>query len=128
MTVDDLIKLVRDGLVAAGKTRVPVVPPGTPITVVPAVVIAPADDELVDGNRTLRYGFDVTCLVPRGGQTSQYPALVEIAAIVVQSLIPSEVRFDGPLVFATTGGGETGEPAALARVVPVSFAADVTLC
>jgi hypothetical protein len=128
MTVDDLIKLIHDGLVLAGKTKVPVVPPGTPIAVMPCVVIAPSDDTLESGNKTLRYGFDITCTVPRNAQVSQYQLLTELEAIVVQSLIPSQVRFDGPLRFASTGGEATGEPPALARVIPVSFSSDVDLC
>lgn len=128
MNVNDLIKLVRDGLVAAGKTKIPVVPPGTGITIVPVIVIAPSDDVLENSNKTLRFGFDVTILTQRNKQTSQYELLTELEAIVVAALIPSTVRFDGPFVFANTGGEGTGEPAALARVIPVSFAADVHLC
>jgi len=128
MTVDDLIKLIHDGLVAAGKTKVPVVPPGTPISVMPCVVIAPSDDTLVDGNKTLKYGFNIPPTVPRNAQVSQYNLLVEIEAIVLQSLIHSSVRFDGPLRFASTGGEATGEPPALARVIPVSFTSNVDLC
>jgi len=128
MNVDELQKLIKDGLVASGKTRVPVVPPGTPISVMPCVVLAPSDDTLESGNKTLKYGFDITCCVPRGGQVSQYGLLVEIEAIVLQSLIPSNVRFDGPLRFAATGGEATGEPPALARIIPISFSSDVDLC
>lgn len=128
MDVDGLLKLVKEGLIEAGKTKVPVVPPGTAISVLPAVVLAPSTDELGEGNRTLRYGFSVTLLVPRNSQVSQYPLLVELEAIVIRSLIPSNVRFDGPFVFASTGGADTGEPPALSRVIPVSFTADVDLC
>jgi hypothetical protein len=128
VNIADLTKLIHDGLVAAGRSTVPVVPPGTPVTVLPAVVLAPGDDELGDGNRSLRYGFDVTVIVHRSGQVAQYEQLVELEAIVVQSLIPSNVRFDGPFVFATTGGDTTGEPPALSRIIPVSFAANVDLC
>lgn len=128
MNIDDLEFLIRSGLDDAGKTKVPVVPPGTPITVLPAVVLAPGDDELGPGNGSIRYGFDITCVVPRSAQVSQYELLVELEAIVVRSLIPSTVRFDGPLSFASTGGADTGEPPALARVIPVTFTADVDLC
>ena len=128
MNVADLRKLITDGLTVAGKYKIPVVLPGTPISVLPCVVLAPSDDVLGDGNRSLRYGFDVTCVVPRNNQVSQYELLVELEAIVLQSLIPSTVRFDGPLIFASTGGADTGEPAALARTIPVSFTSDATLC
>ena len=128
MNVADLQKLISDGLVVAGKYKIPVVLPGTPISVLPCVVLAPSDDVLGDGNRSLRYGFDVTCVVPRNNQVSQYELLVELEAIVLQSLIPSQVRFDGPLIFASTGGADTGEPPALSRVIPVSFTASVLLC
>lgn len=128
VNVDDLIKLVGDGLIAAGKSGVPVVEPGTPISVLPCVACAPSDDELGDGNRTLRYGFDVTIAVPRGKQTSQYGVLVELEGIVIRSLIPSGVRFVGPITFAATGGGTTGEPPTMVRVVPITFTADVDLC
>lgn len=128
MDIDELAFLIRAGLDDAGKTKIPVVPPGTPISVLPAVVLAPSDDELGAGNRTLRYGFDVTCVVPRSAQVSQYELLVELEAIVLASLIPSQVRFEGPLLFASTGGEGTGEPPALSRVIPVTFASDVDLC
>jgi hypothetical protein len=128
MDVEQLEQLITAGLVDAGKTKIPVVPPGTPISVLPCVVLAPSDDELGDGNRSLRYGFDVTCVVPRNSQVSQYQLLVELEAIVIRSLIPSTVRFDGPFLFASTGGEGTGEPPALSRVIPVSFASDTDLC
>lgn len=128
MNVADLRKLIADGLVEAGKYKIPVVLPGTPISVLPCVVLAPSDDVLGDGNRTLRYGFDVTCVVPRNNQVGQYELLVELEAIVLQSLIPSQVRFDGPLIFASTGGADTGEPPALARTIPISFTSDADLC
>lgn len=128
MTVDDLAKLIRDGLTAAGKSSVGVVAPGTPISKLPCVALAPAADELGDGNRSLRYGFDVTVAVPRQAQVSQYPLLVDLEGIVVASLAGSGVRFEGPIVFAATGGGDTGEPPTMSRVVPVSFASDVDLC
>lgn len=128
MDVDDLAFAIRSALDDNGKTKIPVVAPGTPISVLPCVVLAPAADELGDGNRTIRYGFDITVTVPRSAQTSQYGLLVELEAIVVRSLIPSPVRFDGPFLFAATGGDGTGEPPALARIIPVSFAADVDLC
>jgi len=124
----DLTKLVRDALDAAGKTKVPVVAPGTPISVMPSVVLAPAFNELENGNRTLRYGFDVTVVVPRFNQPEQYEQLTELETIVVSSLVPSEARFDGPFSFTTTGGDGTGEPPALARTIPISFVADVDLC
>jgi len=127
VNIAELTKLIRDGLDAAGKTRIPVVPPGTPIAVIPAVVLAAASDTLEDG-WTLRCGVNITCLVPRGAQVPQYEALTEIELIVLQALIPSPVRFDGPVTFAATGGGDTGEPPALARVIPMSFVADVHLC
>jgi hypothetical protein len=94
----------------------------------PCVVLAPADDTLGAGNRSIRYGFDVTVIVPRFNQVEQYELLVELEAIVLQSLIPSTVQFDGPFVFASTGGADTGEPPALSRVIPVTFTADVDLC
>ena len=128
MNVADLTALIRTGLDDAGKTRVPVVAPGTTIAVMPCVVLAPSDDALEDSNHTLRFGFDVTIVVHRNGQVQQYADLTAIEAIVVRSLIPSQVRFDGPFVFAATGGEATGEPAAMSRIIPVSFAADVTLC
>jgi len=123
----ELTKLIRDGLDAAGKTRVPVVPPGTAISVLPAVVLAPRNDDIEDG-WTLRYGFDVTLLVPRNAQASQYEQLTELETIVLQALIPSTVRFEGPLSFVATGGGDTGEPPALARIIPLTFVSDVSLC
>lgn len=128
MTVDDLVKLIKDSLVAGGVTTVPVVLPGTSLSVLPCVVIAPSDDALGEGNRTLRHGFDVTVAVPRGAQVSQYPRLVELLGLVLRGLVPSAVRFEGPIVFAATGGGDTGEPPAMVRIVPVSFASDVALC
>ena len=128
MNVAELIKLIKDGLTVAGKIRVPVVPPGTPISVLPAVVLAPGNDALGEGNRSLRLGFDITCVVPRNNQVAQYELLVELEAIVLRSLIPSQVRFEGPLVFASTGGEATGEPPALSRVIPVSFTSDEALC
>ena len=128
MNVADLAKLIGDGLTVAGHTKIPVVPPGTPIAVIPCVVLAPGNDDLINGNRTLRCGFDVTVIVPRSAQVEQYGLLSELEAIVLRSLIPSEVQFDGPIVFASTGGESTGEPPALARVIPVTFAADVDLC
>jgi len=128
MTVDDLVKLVHDSLVAAGVTTVPVVLPGTSLSVLPCVVLAPSDDALGDGNHTLRHGFDITVAVPRNTQTSQYPRLVELLQLVLRGLIPSAVRFEGPIVFAATGGGDTGEPPAMVRVIPVSFASDFDLC
>ena len=127
MTLDDLTKVIREALDLAGKTKVPVVPPGTPISVLPCVVLAPRSNDLEDG-WTLRYGFDVTCIVPRNAQTSQYQQLVEIETIVLQALIPTPVRFEGPLSFAVTGGGDTGEPPALARIIPLTFVSDVSLC
>lgn len=126
MTVDDLALMIRDALDAAGKTKIPVVPPGTPISVLPAVVLAPADNEL--DNRVLRYGIDVVVLVPRAGQVAQYELLAELEAIVLQSWYPSTVRLEGPTIFATTGGEGTGEPPAQSRTIPVSFASDVDLC
>ena len=128
VNVADLIKLIGDGLVAAGKTKIPVVPPGTPISVIPCVVLAPGNDELANANKTLRCGFDVTVIVQRNSQVTQYELLSELEAIVLRSLIPSEVQFDGPIVFASTGGEATGEPPALSRVIPVTFTADVDLC
>jgi len=128
MNHNDIIKLIKDGLTEAGKVKIPVVPPGTPISVMPCVVIAPSDDSLGEGNKTLRLGFDITIVVPRSNQVSQYELLTELEAIVIRSLIPSQVRFDGPLAFASTGGEATGEPAALSRVIPITFTADVTLC
>ena len=83
MNVADLHKLIHDALVAEGKTKVPVVYPGTPISVIPCVALAPGNDELANGNRTLRYGFDVTVLVHRNNQADQYEQLVELEAIVV---------------------------------------------
>jgi hypothetical protein len=67
-------------------------------------------------------------MVPRFNQVEQYELLCDLEAVVLQSLLPSEVQFDGPIVFASTGGEATGEPAALSRVIPVTFAADVDLC
>lgn len=128
MNVDDLAKLIRDGLTAASVTTVPVVMPGTPTSKLPAVVLAPSRDTLGDGNRTLRYGFDVVVMVPRGGQVAQYPRLCELEAIVVHSLIPSAVRFDADIEFAATGGADTGEPPAMSRIIAVSFASDIDLC
>jgi hypothetical protein len=127
VTVDDLALLIRNGLDAAGQTKVPVVAPGTPVSVLPAVALVPADDELGDGNRTLRYGFDVTIQVPRSSAPEQYERLVELQAIVIRSLIPTPVRFDDRMPFASTGD-LPGEAPALARIIPISFAADVDLC
>ena len=127
VNVETLTKIIRDALDAADKLRVPVVPPGTPISVIPCVVLAPRNDDIEDG-WTMRYGFDITCLVPRASQTSQYPALVDIESIVVSALIPHPVRFEGPLTFAISGGGDSGEPAALARIIPITFVSDVDLC
>ena len=128
MNVADLQKLIKDGLVEAGKVKVPVVEPGTAISVLPCIVLAPANDELGEGNRTLRYGFDITAMVPRSAQVSQYELLVQLQAIVLRSLIPTQVRFEGPFTFAATGGEQTGEPPALARIIPVSFASNEDLC
>lgn len=130
MNVGDLAALIRAGLDAAGQTKVPVVPPGTPVAQVSCVVLAPSDNVLEDGNRTLRYGFDIVVMVPRNNQVQQYVALTNLEAIVLRSLLvpQSTVRFDGPFLFASTGGEGTGEPAALSRVIPVSFVADVHLC
>ena len=128
MNLAALTKLIRDALDAAGKTRVPVVAPGTPIAVMPCVALAPSFDDLENGNRTLRYGFDVTVIVPRFNQAEQYDQLVDLQTIVIQSLVPSPVRFDGPIAFAATGGETTGEPPALARTIPITFVADVDLC
>ena len=122
-----LAKHIRDALDAAGKQRVPVVPTGTPISVIPCVVLAAASDDLEDG-WTLRNGVDVTVLVPRGQQVSQFDLLHELEIIVLQALIPTPVRFEGPLSFAATGGGDTGEPPALARIIPLTFVSDVSLC
>jgi hypothetical protein len=105
-----------------------VLAPGTTISVLPAVVLAPSDDQLGDGNRTLRHGFDVTAIVPRNGQVTQYQALVELEGIVVQSLIPSEVRFEGAFTFLAAGGDGTGEPPTMSRLIPVSYSSDVQLC
>jgi hypothetical protein len=128
VNVADLHKLISDGLTAAGQTKVPTVYPGTPTSVLPCVVIAPSTNELANGNRTLSYGFDVVVMVPRFNQADQYELLCELEAVVLQSLIPSECQFDGPIEFASTGGADTGEPAALSRVIPVTFVADVDLC
>lgn len=128
MNHNDIIKLIKDGLAVAGKNKIAVVPPGTPIAVLPAVVVAPGNDAMGDGNRSLRYGFDITCIVPRNNQVANYELLTELQAIVVRSLIPSQVRFEGPFVFASTGGGETGEPPALSRVIPVSFTSNEAIC
>lgn len=128
MNVSQLATLIRTGLDAAGHTTVPVVLPGTAISKLPCVVLAPGDNELGDGNRSLRYGFDVTPAVHRNNQAEQYAYLCQLEAVVFASLIPNQVRFDGPSVFASTGGEQTGEPPALARVIPVSFVADVHLC
>jgi len=128
VNVAELSKLIRDALDLAGKTKVPVVAPGAPISVMPCVVLAPADNALENGNRTLRYGFDVTVTTPRYNQPEQYEQLTELETIVVSSLVPSTARFDGTFSFTTTGGDGTGEPPALARTVPISFVADVDLC
>lgn len=128
MNVTQVIDLLRAGLDAAGHTTVPVVPPGTPLAKVPFVALAPGPNEMGDGNRSYRYGFDLTIAVPRGGQVTQYEYLCTLEAVCLRSLIPNQVRFDGPAEFGSTGGGDTGEPATLVRVIPVSFAADVTIC
>ena len=127
MNVADIIKLIREGLDAEGKIKIPVVPPGTPISVYPCVVIAPSSNDLEDAGRTLRYGFDITPSVPRSSQPEQFELLTELEAIVLRSLRPTNVRFDGPFSFRVTGP-ETGEAPAQARVIPISFAADVDLC
>ena len=67
-------------------------------------------------------------MVPRNNQVDQYVRLQSIAAAVIQGLLPSQVRFEGPFVFAATGGDGTGEPPAMSRVIPISFASDVNLC
>lgn len=128
MNVGEIQKIIHDGMLANDKPKVPVVLPGTPLSVLPCVVLAPSDDALGEGNRSLRYGFDITVVVPRNTQVSQYELLVELEVIVIQSLIPSGVRFDGPIVFASTGGADTGEPPALSRIIPVSFASDAAIC
>lgn len=128
MNVADVAALVSDGLSAAGIDDVPVVDPGTPVAALPVVVLAPADNELGDGNRYLIYGLDVTVVVPRSNQVDQYLRLCELEAAVVQGLLPSQVRFEGPFVFAVTGGDGTGEPPAMSRVIPISFTGDVNLC
>jgi hypothetical protein len=128
VNVADVIKLIGDGLVEAGHPKIPVVPPGTPLSTIPCVVLAPSDDVLAAGNRTVRYGFDVTVIVPRNNQVEQYELLTDLQAVVLRSLIPSQVQFDGPFVFAATGGADTGEPPALSRTIPVTFTADVDLC
>jgi len=127
VNVADLAALVSAGLSGAGIDDVPVVDPGTPVAALPAVVLAPADNELGDGNHTLRYGLDVTVMVPRLSQVDWYGRLCELEAAVIQGLIPSQVRFEGTIVFAVTGGDGTGEPPAMSRVIPVSFTSDVNL-
>jgi len=128
MTADDLALLIGDALVAAGHPKVPVVPPGTPVTVLPAVSLIPGDNELGDGNRSLRYGMEIVVYVPRSSQPEQYQLLCELEAITLRSIIPTQVRFDGPIRFSPTGGESTGEPPAQARYIPVTFATDVDLC
>ena len=128
MNVDELTKVIRTALDAAALTRIPVTPPGTPISVIPAVVLAPSDDDMEDGNRTLRHGIDITLLVPRGKQTSQYGLLTQLQHVILRSLVPIPVRFEGPQTFTASGGGDTGEPAALARIIPITFVSDVDLC
>jgi hypothetical protein len=128
MNLAALTKLIKDALVAAGKTTIPVVAPGTTISVLPCVALAPSTDSLGEGNRSLRHGFDVTVIVPRQGQVTQYELLTELEGIVVQSLIPSGIRFEGPIGFASAGGEGTGEPPTMSRIIPISYPSDVVLC
>lgn len=128
MNIDALTKLIRDALDEARQKSVPVVAPGTTITVLPAVVLAPATDELGEGNRTLRHGFNVTVIVPRQGQVTQYQLLTELEGVVVQSLIPSGIRFEGAITFVAAGGEGTGEPPTMSRLIPISYPSDVALC
>lgn len=128
MNIADIAKLIGDGLELAGVGPVPVVDPGTPISTMPAIVLAPSDDELTAGNRGLRHGLDLTVMVPRSSQVEQYARLQELTATVIRSLIPSSVAFTGPIRFASTGGAGSGEPAALVRVIPIAFGGDLDLC
>ena len=128
MNTAGLVKLIRDGLDAAAHTKVPVVVPGTPLSKLPCVVIAPSTNQLLNGNRTLSYGFDVVVIVPRYNQPDQYLLLESLEAVVLGSLIPSEVQIEGTTVFDATGGDDTGDPPALTRTIPVTFTSDVDLC
>jgi len=123
----DVAALVSAGLTGAGIDDIPIVDPGTPVVALPCVVLAPSDDELGDGNHTIREGLDITVLVTRNNQVDQYVRLQQMYQAVVQGLIPSQVRFEGAIVFAVTGGDGTGEPPAMSRVIPVSFTSDVNL-
>jgi len=123
----DVAALVSAGLDGAGIDDVPVVDPGTPVAAMPCVVLAPAGLELGDGNHTLRLQLDVTPMVPRNNQADQFPRLFAMTAAVIQGLIPSQVRFEGDIVFAVTGGDGTGEPPAMSFVIPTSFTSDVNL-
>jgi hypothetical protein len=127
VTVDDLALMIRTALDAAGKTKVPVVAPGTHETVIPAVAIQPGDDEVLDGNR-VREGYEIVILVPRNQQPEQYEHLCELRNIVLVSLYPSPVRIDGPILFDTRGGDGSGDAPAQAKTIPVSFTVDVDIC
>jgi hypothetical protein len=125
----DVAALVTAGLAAAVINDVPVVDPGTPTSTLPAVVLAPGPDRLEAGNRSIRHGLNVTAVVPRNNQPDQYVRLQEIAGAVLRGLLPSSVRLEPvDIEFVVSGGGDTGEPAAMSRVIPVSFTGDVDLC
>jgi hypothetical protein len=126
VNIPAIVKLIGDGLAAAGLDVVRVVEPGTPVTAIPAVVLAPSDDELGAGNRTMAHGLDVTVIVSRTNQVDQYVRLQELTAVVVRSVIPSSISFAGPIRFAATAA--PGEPPAMSRIIPITFPGDVDLC
>jgi hypothetical protein len=128
VNITDLIALVRAGLDAAGHTRVPVLPPGTTITALPCVAAGRAADQPGAGNRSLVKGYELVILVPRTGQVEQTQLSDDLEAVVLRSLLPSQVQFGDRFPAASTGGEGTGEPPALSRIIPVTFVADVDLC
>jgi hypothetical protein len=75
----------------------------------------------------LVYGLEVTVAVPRTDQAAQYTRLQDITAVVIRSLLPSSVQFAGAIRFLVTGP-DTGDPAAMLRIIPVTFTGDVDLC
>lgn len=127
MNVDDVAVLVAAGLDAAGYAW-EVLDPVTAISAIPVVALAPADDEVDESGRYMTHGVDVVVIVPRNNQTAWYRDLQSATAAIVAGLAGSSVSIDGPIGFASTGGGTTGEPPALTRTIPVTYIGDADLC
>jgi hypothetical protein len=109
---------------AGGPDPVPVIWPGGPMSSLPAIVLAPDDDDLEAG-RVLRTSIEVTVIVARAEQIPSYLLLERLYRSVLDRLIGTGFAMVPPFRFAV--GGPPDDPPYMARVVPVSFNSH-TLC